>query len=69
MRCSVNFVAEMLNKPQILEIVSRKASAVLGRQVGVFVVDMTQKPTGNPRMAQLVDFGKNHPDIVKIKNN
>ena len=53
----------------ILEIVSRKASSILGRQIGVFVVDMTQKPMRNPRMAQLMDFGKNHPDIVKIKNN
>ena len=69
LRCSVGFVAETLNKPHILEIVSRKASSILGRQIGVFVVDMTQKPMGNPRMAQLMDFGRKHPDIVKIKNN
>ena len=69
LRCNNQFAAEIINKPQILEVVARKASAMLGRQVGVFVVDMTQKPMGNPRMAQLMDFGKNHPDIVKIKNN
>ena len=69
LRCSNTFAAETINKPQILEVVARKASAMLGRQVGVFVVDMTAKPMGNPRMAQLMDFGKNHPDIVKIKNN
>ena len=68
-RCSNTFAAEMINKPHILEIVGRKAFSILNRQVGVFVVDMNQKPTENPRMAQLMDFGKTHPDIVKIKNN
>ena len=67
--CSNTFCAEMINKPETLEMVTRKATSILERRVSVYVVDMTQKPTANPRMEQLIDFGKNHPDIVKIKNN
>ena len=59
----------MLDKPEILEVVSRKVSAMLGRPTRVTVVDMTAKPAGNPRMEQLMQFGRDHSDIIKIKNN
>lgn len=68
-RCINTFVAETINRPDILEIVSRKASAQLGRSVRVSVVDLSAKPSGSPRMAQLMNFGKAHSDIVKIKEN
>ncbi len=67
LRCSNAFTSQMLDKPEILEVVSRKASAMLGKQVRAVPVDMTAKPAGNPRMEQLMSFGRNHPDIVKIK--
>ena len=69
LRCSNTFIAETVNKPEILEIVSRKASAMLGRNVQATVVDLSAKPQGNPRMEQLMNFGKAHPDVVKIRNN
>ena len=59
----------MMDKPEILEVVSRKASAMLNRPVRAFTVDVTAKPAGNPRMEQLMNFGRAHSDIVKIKNN
>ena len=67
LRCMNTFVAEAINRPDILEVVSRKASALLGKPVSVSVVDMTAKPAANPQMEQLLNFGRAHSDIVKIK--
>ena len=67
--CSNSFIKDMIDKPQILEVVSRKASAQLGRPVNAFAVDGSQKPKDNERLNQLLNFGREHPDIVKIKEN
>ena len=67
LRCSNAFTAQMLDRPDILEVVSRKAGAMLGRPVQAVAVDITAKPQGNPRMEQLMNFGRAHSDIVKIK--
>ena len=67
LRCANDFIARMLDKPEILEVVSRKAGAMLNRPVRVVVVDMNARPAGNPRMEQLMNFGRAHSDIVKIK--
>ena len=67
LRCQNAFVAEAVNRPDILEVVARKAAALLGRAVRIQVVDMSAKPTGNPKMQQLLNFGKAHSDIVNIK--
>ena len=69
LRCGNRFIAETLNKPDILEVVSRKASAMLGRPIQASVVDLSAKPASNPRMEQLMNFGKAHPDVVKIRNS
>ena len=69
LRCQVTFVADTVNKPDILEVVARKASALLGRPVRVAVVDMSAKPSANPKMEQLINFGKAHSDIVNIKEH
>ena len=67
LRCGNDFIAKMLDKPEILEVVSRKTSAMLGRPTRVTVVDITAKPAGNPRMEQLMQFGRDHSDIVTIR--
>ena len=67
--CNNTFVAEAINKPEILEVVSRKASAMLGRPITAFSVDMTQKAADNSRLEQLMNFGREHSDIIKIKNH
>ncbi len=69
LRCINTFVADTVNRPDILEVVSRKASSMLGRPIRIAVVDMSAKPAGNPRMEQLVNFGKAHSDIVSIKEH
>ena len=67
LRCTNDFTAQMLDKPEILEIVGRKASAMLGRSIRAAVVDLTAKPQGNPRLDQLMRFGREHSDVVRIK--
>jgi len=67
LRCAVTFVADAVNRPDILEVVTRKSSALLERPIRVVVVDMSAKPVGNPHMEKLLNFGKNHSEVVKIK--
>ena len=67
LHCNNKFVAETLNRPDILEIVSRKISAMCGRKVSVSVVDLTDKPAANPKLEKLLDFGRAHSNIINIK--
>ena len=67
LRCANTFIAQTVGRKDILEVVTRKASAMLGRPVQAVAVDMSAKPQGNPRMQQLMDFGKAHSDIVRIR--
>lgn len=67
LRCGNAFTAGMLDKPEILDAVARKASAILGKTVRAAAVDMSAGPRTNPRMEQLLSFGKAHPDVVKIR--
>ena len=65
--CANNFALDIINKPEILSLVGRKASAVLGRPVSAKAVDKLAKPETSSRMQQLLDFGRAHSDIVNIK--
>ena len=67
LRCGNDFITKMLDRPDILEVVSRKASAILNRPIRTVLVDITAKPIKNPRMDQLMKFGREHADIVTIK--
>ena len=67
LRCSTTFIAEVLDKPEILQIVARKAGAILGRPVKVKVVDSSVAPQKSEKMGQLLSFGRAHSDIIKIK--
>ena len=67
LRCTNSFTAQMLDKPEILEVVSRKAAAMLSRPIQAVTVDLSEKPAANPRLEQLMNFGRAHSDIVKIK--
>ena len=67
LRCANQFTLDMVNKPDILEIVARKASARLGRPVRVEAVDMSAQPAQNDKMKQLLSFGRAHSDVIKIK--
>ena len=67
LRCSNKFIAETINKPDVLEVVGRKASAQLGRPTRVNVVDLSARPASGGKMQELLNFGRAHSDIVKIK--
>ena len=65
--CNTTFVMESINKPDILELVARKASAKLGRPVQVTLVDQSTGKGNSEQMEQLLRFGRAHSDIIKIK--
>ncbi len=65
--CTNSFTMEMVNKPELLALVSRKAAAILGRNVRVSVSDGKTADTHNQKMDQLLQFGRAHSDVIKIK--
>ena len=67
--CGNSFVAESLDKPEIQEVVTRKASAQLGRAVSVKITDQSARPEGSAQMEQLLSFGRSHSDIIHIKEH
>ena len=67
LRCTNAFTADMIGKPEVLEIVARKAAVQLGHPVKVITVDMSAKPDGNKRLNNLLQFGRQHSDIINMK--
>ena len=65
--CTNTFTMEIINKPEILELVSRKASAKLGRPIRATAADKTAVKEKSRQMEQLLDFGRAHSDIINIK--
>lgn len=67
--CTNKFIMDIVNKPDILELVSRKASAKLGRPVRVVVTDQAATSEKNEQMEQLLSFGRAHSDVINIKEH
>lgn len=65
--CAAPFIVDVINKPEILEMISRKASARLGRPIRAVAVDRTATKVKTKQMEQLLRFGKEHSDIITIK--
>ena len=65
--CSTEFVLQMLNKPELIQLVTRKACAQLGRTVSVKVIDSSAAPQRSEKMDQLLSFGRAHSDVIKIR--
>jgi DNA polymerase-3 subunit gamma/tau len=68
-QCANAFTLEMVNKPEIIALVERKASAKLGRPVRARAVDRNNSGSKSKQMEQLLSFGRAHGDIVKIKED
>ena len=66
LRCGSRFVAETVSRKEIVEVVSRKTAARLGRPVQVKVVDLSEAGKSG-KMEQLMNFGRAHQDVVKIR--
>ena len=56
-------------EPEIIALVERKASAKLGRSVRAKAVDRNNAGSKSKQMEQLLNFGRAHGDIVKIKED
>ena len=67
--CTNRFTMEYINKPEILELVSRKASAKLGMPVQAVAVDQASGGANSQQMEKLLQFGRAHADIINIKDN
>jgi len=63
------FVRSIIEKEDVLEVVSRKASAILGRPVRAMFADKAVQKAPNENLEQLVQFGRAHSDICKINNS
>lgn len=69
LRCANSFILEMVNRPEVLAMVARKASAILGMSVGAKAEDVSAQPQTGGKMERLMNFGRAHSDIVNIKDN
>ncbi len=67
LRCVNSFTHQMLDKPEVLDVVARKAGAMLGRPLRVVAIDQSARPAAAPRMEQLLNFSKAHSDIVNVR--
>ncbi len=69
LRCQDSFTAEIVGKEDILQVVSRKASVLLGKPVKAKVTDLSKQGRDGAGMSKLMRFGRANPDIVRIKEN
>lgn len=67
LRCANAFTQQMVGKPEVLELVGRQAAVLLGRKLTVQATDLQARPASNENLQQLLEFGRAHGDIVKIK--
>ena len=67
LRCANSFTVDVVNKPEILALVGRKATAKLGKQVLVKAVDKTAAPAVSKGMEQLLRFSENHSDVIRVR--
>ena len=66
--CGGLFVLQCVNKPEVLQLVARKAGAILGRKVQVKAIDTMAAPQNSKKMNDLLTFGREHSEIIKIKD-
>ena len=67
--CASDFAVGMVNKPELLALIAQKASAKLGRQITVVATDRMSGVQKSEQMERLLEFGRSHSDIVRIKEN
>ena len=65
--CVNSFAKDMINKPEVLALVARKASAKLGKPITVTVTDQAGGVQKNEQMEKLLQFGRAHSDVINIK--
>ena len=63
------FVRSIIDKEDVLEVVSRKASAIMGRPVAAMFADKAAQQPLDSNLDQLLQFGRAHSDICKINED
>ena len=65
--CGSSFSQEVVGERSVLDVVSAKASALLGRPVRAQAVDRNRQADANANFSELLSFGQAHSDVIKIK--
>ena len=61
------FSLEIVGEKSVLELVSAKASALLGRPVRAKAVNRDSQADASANFSELLSFGQAHSDVIKIK--
>ena len=67
--CNNRFVMDIINKPDILSVVARKASAMAGKQLRLVLSDGKNTQQEVAGLQQLMEFGAQHSDIIEIQSD
>ena len=67
--CTNSFAKAVVDKREVLELAARKATAMLGRPIRVIAADKETVNVRNDQMEQLLQFGRDHSDIINIKKD
>lgn len=67
LRCSSTYVYELISKRENLELVGQVASEFLGRPIRAWASDQQAKPRSSEHFQELLNFGKQHSNVIKIK--
>lgn len=65
--CSAPFIKDMINKPEVLDLIGSKVTAKLGRKIVAVAKDQSEQATKSAQLEQLLQFGRDHSDIINIK--
>lgn len=64
--CANSFTKTVVDKPEVLELVARKIAAKLGKPVRVVASDKSN--VRNEQLEQLLQFGREHSNVINIKD-
>lgn len=65
--CNSSFTQEVIGDREVLNVVSEKASGMLGRKVRAIAVDKNKQVAKGSNFEELLSFGSAHSDTIKIK--
>ena len=66
LNCKTPLAKQLVNVPDTLQTIAECASAVLGRKMTVQLAE-EEKQADNPNFNKLLDFAREHPDVVQVK--
>ncbi len=65
--CETDFVVKTLEELGIPQIAAEEASKMLGRPMRAVIVNKSKLKQSNAGMQQLISFGREHPDTIRIR--